>query len=344
MGVTCQILLDKKPEGIHRAGQTVTGSVKYAVDKQTAYKAVTLSLLGTGNCSWRETDSNKKSTTYSGSEEYITIHVDLLQKVQESGLLDTGTVYEYPFEFHLPENLPSSFKNHTCTIAYRIQLKFEKPEFFSINKVFSTEIPVYGYVEPTVEGPIIFGLEKTLMKLFATQKPVINLKAEITKTCLTPGENAHLAVVLTNDSHIVPSVKTYLFCHIKYTANCGRTNSSYLRVKDCSSDRAEVPEQGVAKLSQTIPTSPSLYSITSKVMTIEYRLKVTVRLPMPHVNAFVEYPLVIGERRGRVSEEGVEALGEKGELSAGFVEPRENTDDPPSYWEVMCEDKVIDKE
>lgn len=49
-------------------------------------------------------------------------------------------------------------------------------------------------MEPIVEGPVTFGLDKTLMTLSA-EIPMINLKAQMLKTILTPGENAHLSIV-----------------------------------------------------------------------------------------------------------------------------------------------------
>lgn len=193
MGVACQILIHKKKEGVHKGGQAVTGIVRYAIDKPTEYKAVTLSLLGTGKCSWTECRGNNVYETFTGLEFYIIIHKDLLNKKTETATIDIGS-YEYPFTFQLPEDLPSSFKNDTCTIAYHIQVKFEKSTFFSINKTFTTEIPVYGLMEPIVEGPVTFGLDKTLMTLSA-EIPMINLKAQMLKTILTPGENAHLSIV-----------------------------------------------------------------------------------------------------------------------------------------------------
>lgn len=82
----------------------------------------------------------------------------------------------------------------------------------------------------------------------------------------------------------------------------------------------------------------SLYSINAKVMLQEYSLKVTVRLPIPHVNACVDIPIIIGATR---VEKAVEAI-EEGKPSVGFVEPNE-VDELPSYWEVMCEEKVSDE-
>lgn len=296
---------------------------------------MTLSLLGTGKCTWTVKSKNA-SKTYRGSEEYVIIHLDLL-KTQKA--LEIGA-YEYPFEFFLPETLPSSFKDSVCTIAYKIQLEFEKVNFFSFNETFSTDITVQGcsYVEPTVEGPVVFGLEKTLLKLFSAKKNVINLKTEIAKTFIIPGENVQLTSVVTNDTDVAPLVRAELFCFTKYTADCGTTKTSNIEIKNTCSDIIEVPAYGKANISQIVPISPSLNSITTKVMLKEYRVRVTIRLPLPHVNAFVEMPVLLGKRKGMPLDECSEALEENG-TSASSVTPEE--DAPPSYWEAMCEDEVI---
>lgn len=326
MGVTCQILISKSREGVYRPGDSVEGVVKYAIDEPTEYKDVSLSLLGQGKVSWSEDESN-----YYNAENYIQFHDNITNKRPEQIIILHG-VYEHPFNFYIPDSIPTTFKDPVGSIIYFIQLKFVRPNLFSFNKIFTAQIPVYGSVDllnpdgrPFSEEPTIFGLEKTVPALLPTRKPVIKMKAQIEKTRLTPGENAHLTCEVVNQSYVdVTGVKAELYCYTAYTANCGRTRKNCIKLKNCEVEMPGVPAGKQQSFAFVLPTLPECYSIQySKIISKEYKVRVTVRLPMPRVNASAEIPVAIGERGGARAVDDSDLC-------------------PPSYYEAVCEEKEDD--
>ncbi|KAG6460217.1 hypothetical protein O3G_MSEX011834 [Manduca sexta] len=95
--------------------------------------------------------------------------------------------------------------------------------------------------------------------------------------------------------------------------------SSVTLLRESIVQSTSIPKDAIVNLKQEISTPPDMVSINSRVIKVEFLLKVIARLPMPHLNASVEIPIVIGEKL----EESLE------------VEPH------PSYWEVMSEEEKV---
>ncbi|KAG6460216.1 hypothetical protein O3G_MSEX011837 [Manduca sexta] len=324
MGVSCQILINK-PKGGHSPGQSVNGVVKYALDQPLEVNCVMLSLIGKGYCRWSESKTvNKKRRTvyYTGKEEYYKTSINVIEKnSDEVQIIPVGS-YEIPFEFFLPLGIPPSFKGYHGYVSHMLRLKFKRPGIFKIDKRFFSEFPVRSCINGEAEGPLVFGVEKTLTKPFSKRKHVVNLKVNIDKTSLTPEDKAHLDLVVTNDTSItITDIKSELIQRITYTANCGRTNVCDKILKQSTVKSTSIPNDAVANLRQEIATLPDMVSINTKVIKVEFKLRVTVRLPLPHLNAPVEIPIVIGEKLER--------------------EESPEDDPPPSYWEVMNEEEKV---
>lgn len=335
MGVSCKIVVNTPREGVHRAGQPVAGVVKYAIDEPTVYTDVIISLVGEGRCSWTENDvtaseDGPKTTTYTGTENYVKRRLYMLDKLPGEEITLPFGAYEYPFEFILPRNIPPSFEDSICKISYKVEVKFAKPGFFSINRNFYIEIPVYGHVEHVSPStPIVFGVDKTLFKPFSNKEQTVRLKAEIDRACLTPGQNANLSFIMTNDTDTEGiSVMSELVSTTTYTADCGRQKTYTHSIKETMRGTVCVSIHSVTKLFTVVPILPHLYSIQhSSVLKKSFKLLVTVRLPMPHINASVSVPVVIGEREGA-------------QLCIEPLESEELADQPPSYEDVINEGKV----
>lgn len=331
MGVTCQILIRRPREGVHKAGETVTGIARYATDVAEEYKDIVLSFVGKGICSWTETRHTTKgieSVTYTGTDVYTAQYISIHDRGPEPTFILPVGRYEYRFRFFLPKDIPPSFENDVCSIKYKLALKFEKPNSFNIqHKTYGSEVNVFGYVKAeSAEGNIYFGLYKTLFKPFSKKVSEANLKGELSKTLFNPGQSADLHYEVTNDTDVtIPSVKTELICHTTYTANCGRKKQSDTTIKECTVETPSVPDNAIANMSNTIPILPHLYSIQNcRIMVKKYKLKVTVRFPIPFFNASTEIPIVIGEVYGDYDVER---------------SVQETVKKPPSYLEANKSDK-----
>ncbi|XP_061729723.1 arrestin domain-containing protein 5-like [Cydia pomonella] len=349
MGISCKIHLKKSREGIHRAGEPISGILSYAIDEPTEYQTAVLSFVGTAKCLWTEYDLVRKSSyTYIGNDEFLSLHTNILKKRPEQTItLDVGT-YEFPFEFLLPAEIPSSFHDGYGDIKYHVKVKFMKPSFFSFSTKFEREVTVYGNVNPvTGSESRVYELQKKLFKWFSSIEPIISLKARIAKSFLTPGENALVEVSVANETDTdISDITAELSCRTTYTGE--RFFSTKAKVVDetiwgCGSITPLIPAYKTVQYSCIIPTLPHLYSIQhSKTISKEYFIKVNINLPFPHRTATCTIPIVIGEGRGGDCL-GIVELEDDLESYQVLEQTISETDEPPSYWEVMNEDKGQDE-
>ncbi|XP_022814871.1 uncharacterized protein LOC111348478 [Spodoptera litura] len=289
MGVKCQILLDRTEDGVFKAGELVTGTLKYFIDKPTQYKIISMCFLGKGECEWTETDSNKNTVYYRNEENYLNLTVNILSNRED--FISGG--FEYPIRFLLPIDIPPSFNDDTCTIEYKITVSFMKANSM-LKKEFVVEIPVTSYVNPCSLEPMIFALKKTLSFRINNK---INVKGEIIKTCITPGDNIHMIVTVNNGSNLVVFIKTELIKRLTYISSCNNKEHNEEVIKNTSTI-ASVAANGVANLVCVVPTYHNLCSIQhTKVMTGEYKIRLTVKVPFPHINAVLDIPVAIGPRK-----------------------------------------------
>uniref|UniRef100_A0A2A4JQS2 Arrestin C-terminal-like domain-containing protein n=1 Tax=Heliothis virescens TaxID=7102 RepID=A0A2A4JQS2_HELVI len=319
MGAACQILINRTEEGYFKAGQCVTGTLKYPIDKPTRYDSIDISFVGKGRCHWSETDSQGQTDHFSNEEVYVSIHQNVFTPVGDE-MIEPGD-YEYPFEFLLPDDIPSSVKSPNCNIQYKVIVKFAKNKTLSSDYEYGTEVPVYGYVKPCylqIKEPLIFGVVKKLLSFNANNK--ITVKAEIDRTCVNPGESIHLMITATNDSNVAITIKSELVHCITYLSSGKVPTKKILTATVTGSEETSptIKENSVTKLARTVQILDTLYSIqNSKIMIGEYKVKVTIQVPFPHINADVQVPVVIGWRR-----EEPESLSYPDEM-------------PPSYSEAI---------
>ncbi|XP_022814807.1 arrestin domain-containing protein 2-like [Spodoptera litura] len=305
MPVVCQIFLDRTRDGVHRSGEPVRGTLVYSVDKPTKFDSIYINFIGKGKCRWSESDGDN-TTFYGNKEEYVNQSCNVLHSRSDKKI--PAGRYEFPFQFFLPHEIPSSIKNKTCTIEYKIVAEFVKAKFFNATSKFNAEITVYAYVDRTCVEPLHFGLHKDLFSLTSNNKVIV--KAVLDKTVAAPGENLTLKLTINNDSGLVIVIKTQLYRYFTYISSSKRKKVDKDSVKETASART-IKERSVSNLMFTIPILPSLYSIQhTKIMTGEYKVRVTADLPFPHINEVVEVPVVIGERRDRVGPE-IMVLNEK---------------------------------
>lgn len=329
MGVICQIYLQRPPDGKYRPGSVVSGTVKYVIDKDTTYKDITVSLIGKGKCSWSESRTDGKTDdTYTGTEDLVSIHTKLLQKKVNLVTLPAGA-YSHPFHFIFPSNIPASYKDNVCTIQYQVVLKFERPGLLNFTKTFRTELPVVSTVISTLpEGPIVYGLKKTLFQFFSNQKSIINLKATLAKSLVMPGEHGKLDFEVENNSNVtVTGLKIELMEYLTFKSNCKHTKKSYKKIKNCKAETEPIEIGKIKQLSCIIPTTENCVTLqNSQILSREYKLIVTMRLPVPHINASLEIPIIIGEKVPEI------------EIAQEVAEDVIPDEPPPSYWEAMAED------
>ncbi|KAJ8730545.1 hypothetical protein PYW08_001958 [Mythimna loreyi] len=293
MSVDCQIIIQRANGGVFRPGEPVIGKVKYVINKPTKFKTIDINFLGKAKCAWSVPGPEKTTIEYFNEEEYVNDNINIFKSKHGQEDLLSGT-FEYPYEFELPANIPSTIKfNLLCKIEYKVIVVFVLKSFWASVKKFSEEFPVYGFVSPCSPEPLIFSLQKKVISL--KDISTVDVKAEIEKTFLAPGEDIILKLTINNDTDVPVTIKTELVEYCTCIAN-DKTNKVFTSPLTYTKSTRSVEKKSSSVITCIVPILLKWCSIqNSKILKGEFKVRVTAKLPFPYTNAFVEAPVVIGE-------------------------------------------------
>lgn len=335
MGISCELNLNRPPNGVFRPGDVVRGAVKYAVDEDMLCSEVVLSLKGKGKVHWTE-GSAESRVPYSGEEEYVTIHNNLHETSDENTLVRIGS-YQVSFEFLLPKNIPSSFKDSICKIKYYIRIKFVRPGLKFSKKFRSSFTVVNHVVSPTDNnGSLICAVHKNPKQFFGKSDGDIKFKGTLKNSIVNAGEEALIEYGITNTSAIkIKKVSINLIEKLTYISQRGYKKKNRKKIDGCKTTIEDIHKRNIEMFNITIPTLEKLHSIQhSKIFKREYFIVAVVKLPLPHRNIELKIPLLIEDSITSSKDKLKICFNEEGESSFERAE-----DAPPSYWEVMEEDQ-----
>lgn len=342
MGVICQIHVEKPAEGFFRPGSHVVGTIKYTVTEDKVYDKIVLSLKGTGYCQFTNNVRNHHNKMnnqhyqtprhFTGNDVYVNLQSDVL--TDPSGIVVAGE-YTAPFSFVLPFNIPPTF-NHTtmsyvARIQYYIKLKFSKPGVFTKANKFKREINVGSVVIPKLSaGPMAYELHKSLTSLIGGRKNDIKLQVTLNQSVTLPGSCLQLLFAIENNTNInIPKIKTGILRTEILRSDCNRVQVFEKILKVCKSETPSIDKGASANLSSVIEIPNDVYTVEhSRIISRDYKLIVTVKIPGFHRNAELIIPLTLGE-----------IMTTTAPVYPVYV-PTPVADEPPSYWEVMEEEKT----
>uniref|UniRef100_A0A2A4JQH6 Uncharacterized protein n=1 Tax=Heliothis virescens TaxID=7102 RepID=A0A2A4JQH6_HELVI len=315
MGIKTEILVQIPKERKHITGEHIKGIVKFQLDKETVFKSISLSFVQKSYCSWVENAHiyEKRFLSpvrhrpkigniyrFDGQENKVIEKIDFLNKeANENVKLSLGS-YAYPFEIFIPENLPPSIKTNIGFIKYYFVLKFEKPGLFNWNKTFRTQLSIYPRVDTSVVGePVTFKFDKTLIQ------QQISVTGELEKGFFNSSQERRITFAVTNNSDVTFTLKTELVSNTKYTdTDPGISDLKFEETKTveevvdyCTVKTPIVPDNSVANMFNILPpvTPEHLTVRHSKIISKEYKVRVTLMLPIPYANESIDIPVFIGE-------------------------------------------------
>lgn len=114
---------------------------------------------------------------------------------------------------------------------------------------------------------------------------------------MTPSGRTNVSFVVNNNSNDIFAVKTELICISKYTIPKHNSTISKKKVIHSSTiEASNIPDNSVSNMSSIISVAPDIYTVRhSNLINREYKVRVTLKLPLPHVNSSVEIPVFVGE-------------------------------------------------
>ncbi|CAH2077233.1 unnamed protein product, partial [Iphiclides podalirius] len=329
MSLFCEINLFKSYKEVFVAGSTVKGVIRYAVNQETIFNQITVSLKGKGLLSLKRKRNDKsKEVTYWDSEDYLDISNEIVEP-EEQLVISAGS-YEIPFSFNLPHNIPSSFHysssdiNHdvSCSIRYNVSIKFQRPGWWKFDKKYKKEIQIDSGITPRLPlEPAVHGKEKKLSRLFARKNSVVNIKACVAKSVVVPGDRVELEYEVQNDTNVkVNAVETKIVEVMTFrTKSTKVTQSRDVPGTECKAGSIKCNENQTMCVPITMPVDRKSLDF-SRLVARDYFVIMTVELPFPHFNAVLRIPIQVGES-----------------FASDQREP------PPSYWEAMGEEQKDDK-
>ncbi|CAG9785806.1 unnamed protein product [Diatraea saccharalis] len=330
MGVHCEINLFKPTDGAFLPGSTVSGVIKYAVDEETVFNKIDVSLKGNGRLIIRDDSRRRRRSvyTYRNSEEYVDIE-NIVHNDDKAPPLPAGS-YEFPFSFTLPHSIPASLHYYRKTVKYRIRciinyyisIKFHRPGLFKFAKKFKKEITVVPAIKARLPmEPTIYGEQKKLFQLFSRKPNIVNIKANIECCVIKRGGHVNMNYEIFNHTDLnIKGVETKLVEIYTFTTKGHRKVKMYRDIENTDTKTGTISSGVSQNMDVTINVPSDLGSLEySNLVSRDYFVYITAIIPFPHFNAVLEVPLQIGD----TNDPSFETVD----------------DPPPSYWEVMAEDE-----
>lgn len=320
MGVFCEINFNKTPNDVYISGKTVSGIIKYAINEETVFSKITISLKGRGTLKLKHPEEKAIREV---KEDYINFHE---VKERNKELKPIGS-YQIPFNFVLPKCIPQTveyFKETLdykvkCKITYFIKIKFERPGLFKFSKSFKREIIVVSGISPRLPIiPIVWGEQKSFYDIFSCSNRYVNIKATIESCVVKCNEKIKLHYEVTNHTNfVIKCVVTKLIEKYTFTVETGRKIEIIDKIKNTDTKTGSIQRGEVQNMDVEIDNSNASSIDYSKLISRDYIVRITVHLPLPYRNCILNIPIQVDN-----------------DVGDGDI----NIDKPPSYWETMGED------
>ena len=207
--------------------------------------------------------------------------------------LATG-MHPFPFQFHLPLDLPSSFEGTVGSVRYELYGRIAT-HVSKFDHVVELAVPVMGIVDinsmPTLLRPARIQLQRRLWS-FCCHLSRVSMTVDFGRTAYCVGEDIALNVSLENGSSHAVTISATLKQKITYTAKRGKKRYNRATV-------VKVTSRPIPPLVSTVwPTNlriPSDEAPTQDFQLINIAYSVKVVGSIPWVGGLVtKIPVVIG--------------------------------------------------
>lgn len=195
-----EIKLENNPSGVYFGGDVVQGKMLFGLEG-SAKKArgVRVEIKGKSEVRWTSGSGDNKKT-YQDTETYIDERQYVIGDSSNEMHIAAGD-YEYPFQFQLPVEIPSSFVGEHGDIVYRVKGVIDRPWKFDHEAVaFFNVVGVYDLnLDPEAGNPQTVSDQKTLGCLCCISGPV-SATVKVNRSGYVPGETIYLEATADNES------------------------------------------------------------------------------------------------------------------------------------------------
>lgn len=203
------------PTAVYYGGQWVTGKVFVSLNEPMKMRNLRLKFLGRAFCHWTESRSyttgtgqnrqnHSETIHYEASEVYFDYSLVLWGKQPgdsgDSPIMGAGN-FEFPFQFQLPPNCPTSFEGAWGHIRYVVKATIDRPwKFDHDTKAAFTVIQLIDLnLDPSVLQPRQTSNSKTL-GILCCKSGKIQCSVQIPRSGFVPGESIPYTIQVENNT------------------------------------------------------------------------------------------------------------------------------------------------
>ncbi|RMZ97900.1 arrestin domain-containing 3-like [Brachionus plicatilis] len=285
------IVFDKETP-IFSGGETLKGVLRLSVNERLKINSVKLRIKGKAKVQWTHGEA-----TYRDKEKYIDETLFFMKKDPGKDLFIESENYTFPFQFKLPENLPTSFEHLNGRIRYSIKGTVDIP--WAIDKHTEQSFSVLSHVDlnnySTLDQPYGVSTRKVLCCGPCSSKP-ISVSFIVLKTGFVPGEHIYFDVEVENRTkREVKKIKVVLMQNLTFQAkkrfhNCTRKVTSMEFRQKIDAKKTEV----FKNMKMLIPSiSPSTMGCSS-LIDVSYELFLNFDATGLSVSSDLNIPIQIG--------------------------------------------------
>lgn len=347
MGITCEINLNKTMDDVFKPGKPVSGTIRYSVDKTTTFTEIIVSLKGKGHT--LIISNINRAIFYENTETLVDIDNVITEK-DKSLTVSTGS-QSVQFHFIMPPNLPPSYKYSSivvtedvkCKIEYYVRIKFKRAGALQFTKRFKKVLILESNnITPSLpRNPIVYAERKKINHFFSSEQQMVTLKASIYDSVINIGgkvkfdcevENLTKLTVKSLNIKLI-EVRRFYKSTTDFIGNATKVSKDVEGTVETTGSISQGQTQSF-NLELNVPHTVQASLENSRVVSRKYFVKISAILPSPNKDVIVKIPLQIG----CIDDDELFS-----EIACGSTSNIHNQsvllDAPPTYWEVMGEDK-----
>lgn len=274
----------------YQPGEILRGNVTVTTSRQTFITRIYISVTGQGAVAWEDPQYG----SFSANEEYINAIHNVEDRRSKDSLILVKGQHKFPFEYQLPNNLPSSFIGKFGSVTYVLKAIVNGEK----NETNITSEPFLVIREAAVpekrRAAESRKIEKRYWNLCSSGKLEINVIIDKTGAC--PGEDVFIQAEIANKSPVyVTAVQASIIMNTLYHAK--KKLIPFRQVVNKRRDEEEMSKGQGRKWHNVRLTIPPYIPETNlehcDIIEISYSFQFRVELSGSK-ELKVEIPLVIG--------------------------------------------------
>lgn len=286
--MTCNALNE---EGTFSEGDTLTGRVTLALEKDTTVESFFVKAKGDANVRWTKKVGDR-NRTYSAHRRFFKLKQFFTPEHSKDTTLPRGT-HVFDFALRIPEtSMPSSFKGRHGKICYVLETKLSRSwkldrtverDIKFVNKSFQN---IQAFMSPQI------GLTDKEMGFFS--KGSVHMEATIERRAYAPGESVVVTAKINNSSSSEMKPKMSLLKSVIYRATSSTNHESHVVDKVVEACMRPKTQRDV-RCALKIPHDEPLSIQNCDIISVDYQVKVYLDISLAF-DPEILFPIVVVNR------------------------------------------------